>query len=352
MPTLLTKIAGTLLRLSGPQITRKLEYTKSFKSLVWSVALFLYSTPLFAFDYTNSQLGFNVTLPDGLDDFSTNMRIKSLISRASVDASKKGLIELVAVQDMGGPIGREDLSKKPNKPENTTLEKTAWKGFDVDVFKVVENIRGVSFVTFNAQVPLKPHAIQIMVSGPTYDENKLRKEAQTIVASVQGPTNWLTDEERRARLQQNFIAIAIGLFALIFGKLRITRHYGLAGTGARVAGFLIFVAGLVLPKLTVPVLIFVHSHGADTGAVLVTWVLFNCAVIWAIIAILIHLYGNAYARDLDKAVPQAVTTPPPIPPSAMFLADCPMCQRPIPPEQQRTAKTCPNCGADLSRWRR
>src|SRR5260370_32594790 len=134
-----------------------------------------------------------------MEDFSTNMRIKSLISRATVDPTKKGLIELVAVQDMGGPIGREDLSKKANKPENTTLEKTAWKGFDVDVFKVVENIRGVSFVTFNAQVPLKPHAIQIMVSGPAFDENKLRKDAQTIVASIQGPTNWLTDEERGDR---------------------------------------------------------------------------------------------------------------------------------------------------------
>src|SRR6266481_3918789 len=102
------------------------------------------------------------------------MRVKALISRGKM--SQTGLIEMVAIQDLGGTIGREDLSKKAGKPQNMSLEKTSWKGFDVDVFRIVENIGGVSLVTFNAQVPLKPKAIQVSVSGPTANDGILRKE--------------------------------------------------------------------------------------------------------------------------------------------------------------------------------
>jgi hypothetical protein len=329
-------------------IDRKL-LTSILKSSVWNAALFLCTIRLFAFDYTNSELGFKATLPDGLDDFSTNMRVKALVSRGKV--SPAGLTKMIAIQDLGGVIGREDLSKMPARPRNATLEKTSWKGFEIDVFRIVENINGTSFVTFNAQVPLRPRAIQVSVVGPASDDSAVRKEMQTIVTSVEGPTNWLTAEERSARIQQNYLAIIIGLFALIVGKLRITRHYGLSGTGARVAGFLIFAAGLVLPKLTAPVLIFARSRGADVGALLIAWILFNCAVIWGIIALLILQYGNAYAKNSAVSMPPPII-PTPVTASGVVLpASCPMCQSPIPPEQPGTAKTCPTCGADLTRRR-
>jgi len=334
---------------SGHKLAQKLKPARSLKSFVWIISLF-FSVPLFAFDYTNSQLGFKAKLPDGLDDFSTNMRVKALISRGRI--SHNGLVEMVAIQDLGGTIGREDLSKKAGKPQNATLEKTSWKAFDVDVFRIVENIGGASFVTFNAQVPLKPTAIQVTVSGPTSNDSNLRKEMQTIVASVDGSTNWLTPEERSARLQQNYLAIIIGLFALIVGKLRLTRHYGLAGTGARVAGFIILAVGLVLPKLTAPVLIFARSRGADVGVLLSTWIAFNCAVIWGIIAVLIHHYGNAYASDLAKAMPPPIPTAPQTGSRDVLVTNCPLCQSPIPPDQHGTAKKCPSCGADLTRRRR
>ncbi len=323
---------------------------KSFKSFVWSVSFFLCATPLLAFEYSNAQLGFKAKLPDGLDDFSTNMAVKMLISLGKMDGSKNRLIEMIAIQEMRGTIGRDDLSKWADKPQNMTLEKATWKSFDVDVFRVVENIGGVSYVAFNAQVPLKPHAIQIKVLGPPSDDRRLRTEMQTIVASIEGSSNWLTPEEVNRRPQRNWIAILIGLFILIVGKLRMTRYYGLNGGGARVAGFVIFVAGFVLPRLEGPVLMFVQSYGVSGAGLLIAWPLFPCAVILGVIAVLVDHYGNAYAKDSHEAVPSPATAARQTVPNEVLMTHCYMCQSPIPPEQQRTAKTCPGCGADLTRW--
>lgn len=172
---------------------------KSLKAFAWSICFLLSSIPAFAFDYSNSQLGFKATLPDGLDDVTKMMRVPSLISVGKLNESRSGLVKLISIQDLGGTIGREDLSKTANKPVNVSLEKASWRSFQVDVFKIVETAGGVSLVTFNAQVPLKPHAMQITVSGPVGEESGLRSEMQAVVASIEGPSNWLTTDERISR---------------------------------------------------------------------------------------------------------------------------------------------------------
>jgi hypothetical protein len=326
-----------------------------FRPGLWLLLFFICSAPLSAFEYTNAQLGFKANLPDGLDDYSADMKVKSLISRGSIDGSN-GVIEVVFIQDLGGTIGREDLSKKTDRPQNVKLENTKWQSFDINVFRVVENVHDVPFVTFNAQVPLKPHAIQITVFGPAYDEPRLRTEMQAVVASVQGSSNWLARGgiQRRPQ-QQSWLTISIGLFAMIVGKLRVSKHYGLAGTGARVAGFVIFVAGFALPNLMVPVLTFVHSRGiTNTAWLFVGWIALSCAFIWGVIAILVCLHGNAYAKQPEEAEAELLpaTAVPPAVPDEVLVTECHMCNRPIPPELQKSARSCPRCGADLARRRR
>jgi len=327
---------------------------KSAKSLVWVALFFLYSTRLFAWNYTNQELGFSVTLPDRLPDFSMETRVKSLVSRGNLDASK-GPVEMIIIQDLGGPIGREDLSKKADKPQNVTLEKTGWKSFQIDLFRVVENIRSVPFVTLNAQVPLKPHAIQLTVSGPVSDEDKLRTELQTVLASVNGRTNWLTDEERRARPTTNWLAVMAGLLILITGRLRISRHYGLAGAGARIAGLFILVLGLALNRALVAAVMFLQSFGVNIPMIntlegVIILITLDCVLIWGALVLLVKQYGNAYQKEAKETASsvQGAVQPPKLP---RLIAQCHMCMAPIPPEQQATARTCPTCGADLSRAR-
>ena len=111
---------------------QRMKTTNSFVPFAWSMLLLLCSTPLFALDYSNSQLGFKATLPDGFDDVSKVMRLQRLISVGKLNESKTALVKLISIEDLGGPIGREDLSKRTDKPESVTLEKTTWKTFQVD----------------------------------------------------------------------------------------------------------------------------------------------------------------------------------------------------------------------------
>lgn len=193
---------------------------KAYRSLVWSLLLLFCLTPLWAVEYVNEPLGFRATLPEGLDDLTQMMRIKSLVSRAKMDASTGTLVKLVSLQDLGGVIGREELSKQPGLPAGVSFEKTAWKSFQLEASRIVEQSGGISMVTFNVQVPLKPHAIQVMVAGPATEEAALRQEMQTVVASIEGPSNWLTTEERVVRGLSGFGRLI--LFGCLLGLIIVS----------------------------------------------------------------------------------------------------------------------------------
>jgi len=68
---------------------------------------------------------------------------------------------------------------------------------------------------------------------------------------------------------------------------------------------------------------------------------------------------EASAASPEKPAPLPITAAPQSPPAApptkreqVLITHCQMCECPIEPEQQSTLKTCPGCGADLSRQRR
>ena len=201
-------------------------FGSTFMKLLLGCLLFcLLSNLALALDYKNPELGFKATLPDNLEDVSIRVGIRGgLISLGKWDSSKKELVKLVSLQDLGAPIGREDLSKRTDKPKNVALEKAPWKTFQIDVFRVVETAGTLTNVTFNAQVPLKPHAIQVTMAGPVADEASLRREMQTVVASIDGASNWLTTEERVTRFGSGIgrlIVSGVVLIIMIFVCVRV-----------------------------------------------------------------------------------------------------------------------------------
>jgi hypothetical protein len=328
---------------------------KSVKTLALVAWFLLCSTRLFAWTYTNQEFNFSATLPDGYTDVSGQARAKCLVAQQKIETTTSGHIETVILLDLKGAIGREDLSKEGKIPANASLEKTEWKSFKIDVIRVIENIGGVSFVTLNAQVPLKPHAIQVSVAGPASDETKLRADLLAIVASVDGPTNWLTDEQRFSP-KPNWIAVVVGLLVIITGRLRISKNYGLIGTGARIGGFFILVLGIALPFLLTVGLSYLISVGVQVPRInfligLVAWITFHWLLIWAAVVMLVKEYGNSYGDDADEV--RSSDTHPIEPPKVIkrLIAQCHMCKTPIPPEQQETVRACPSCGADLTRVR-
>jgi hypothetical protein len=320
---------------------------REIKTYGLSVVLILFVTLGYALEYTNSQLGFRVTLPDGLDDFSANMRVKTLISRGRMD--ERGPDRLIIIRDLGGIMSRENSLKAGRQPEDTTLEKTSWKGFELDVLRGVERMDDLTFVTFDIRLPLTPRAIQILVTGRESDERHLRGELDKLLGSVEGKSNWsVTGGIQRAAPRQNLVSVLIGLVVLLTGRLRISRHYGLQGVGARVCGFVILAAGVVLPEVTRLAMPLVRATGLHGAGLFITWMVINCTLVWAAIVILVRHYGNAYAKDANEIVPEA-TAVPPLKSIEVVITHCRLCQSPVPADQQRSARACSNCGADLSR---
>jgi predicted RNA-binding Zn-ribbon protein involved in translation (DUF1610 family) len=72
-----------------------------------------------------------------------------------------------------------------------------------------------------------------------------------------------------------------------------------------------------------------------------------------------QLFSNGSAKESEKSEPfpttaaaQTRTAAPQTGRKEVLITHCHMCACPIEPEQQGTLKTCPGCGADLSRQRR
>src|SRR5258708_1118367 len=109
------------------------------KKLTWSLLFLVSASSLFGMNYSSQELGFKAKLPDGLEDISLSVdRRGSLIGLAKWKQPKKELVEIIVLQDMGAPIGREDVTARKDKPANVTFEKARWKDFDVDVFRILE----------------------------------------------------------------------------------------------------------------------------------------------------------------------------------------------------------------------
>ncbi len=77
---------------------------------------------------------------------------------------------------------------------------------------------GVKVVTFGAQVPLAGEAVQVVAVALARDEAQVRSEIISIVESIEGQSNWLSDSERASRLFPAIGALvgAIVLLALLF----------------------------------------------------------------------------------------------------------------------------------------
>jgi hypothetical protein len=89
-------------------------------------------------------------------------------------------------------IGRKKIDAKEVTAKNpqVTLLSEKWRGFDIPVFRVPEEIPGHQFVTFNAQVPLKPEAIQISIGGEAAREEEISGILRSVLDDLEGQTNW------------------------------------------------------------------------------------------------------------------------------------------------------------------
>ena len=93
------------------------------------------------------------------------------------------------------------------------------------------------------------------------------------------------------------ILIIFGIYALIAAKLQISRHYGLKGKGARIAGAVCITFGLgFFAVFSVPIFLATRAAGLPDGAAAGVGVALQIVAFVAILVILVRIYGNAYAK--------------------------------------------------------
>lgn len=166
---------------------------------------------------TNPELGFRLSVPDGFVQAPGKVEGKVVVAFQRLPAANEKFPTFIVVSRLGGVIGREKIDPKEFAGPNSqvTIMDEKWKSFDIEVFGVPEQLNNLNVVTFNAQVPLKPEAIQIGVMGEAGKENELRKVLRSILANLDGETNWLTNRQRAKGITEGIMSITITIAVVV-----------------------------------------------------------------------------------------------------------------------------------------
>lgn len=124
---------------------------------------------------------------------------------------------VVSLEALGGTIGREptdlaDLGR--TGAAGATAIKEKWKSFEVDGFRLIQEKGDAHILVLGVQLPLLPNAVQVMSSGLVENEPAIHEALLGVLASLDGRSNWLTDEERRAKGLDGALRLGVTFFVL------------------------------------------------------------------------------------------------------------------------------------------
>jgi hypothetical protein len=174
--------------------------------------------------FTDAEHGFSVDIPDGYGDApkANDPRVIHGFVRGTLGEDGASMIQL---QSLGGTIGRGPLIHETvEKAARASIEhsgieisafeyRTAkWKTFDVNVLVVRLHGGDKKLVSLATQIPLAKQAIQIYLMGPAGDEAKLESDFHSMLASLDGKSSWLSDDDRAKKLGELTVqALVVGL---------------------------------------------------------------------------------------------------------------------------------------------
>jgi hypothetical protein len=139
-----------------------------------------------------AQANIKIQAPLGFRDYpeakTRESVLQAFISGDPLDAEPDIVLLVI---DLGGIIGKENLALAAAKKEGVEPVKLKWKSHDIPVVKVSErHDDGLEIMTYNAQVPLVPKAIQIRVAGVKEKEEELEQILRIVLSSIEGESNW------------------------------------------------------------------------------------------------------------------------------------------------------------------
>jgi hypothetical protein len=96
----------------------------------------------------------------------------------------------LVVEDLGGRIGKEDPTPFLQGRDDVSLLHETWQGHRLPVIEIRETQDGVRLLTYNAQVPVLPKAVQVKVMGLADRKTELQTVLREALDGIAGSTNW------------------------------------------------------------------------------------------------------------------------------------------------------------------
>ena len=188
------------------------------------------AAPARATSIVNRELQFHFELPPGFEEFQDQTHAIPNLWRAFRRDSREHPDDfaMIGVAPMTGTIGREplalgDVSKvaaeQAGKPVDMNLTHWKWREFDLEVITAAPP-PGTDIISFAVQVPLTPKAVHILFAGPVAKQKELALLGQSVLATVDGKSNWLSDAERSRKLGMLFGGIGVALFFVFRARRR------------------------------------------------------------------------------------------------------------------------------------
>jgi hypothetical protein len=195
-------------------------------SLAISTAI---STVASATPFRDEAHGLSLDVPADYHDFPTT-RGPGVIGTWSRGEQGHDDFAVLQLQGLGGTVGREPIDHPiAERAARATLpagvdatfayRKTRWHTFDLELM-VTHVAADPPMVVLAAQIPLAKEAVQVNVIGPATGEARLSADLDHVLASLDGRSNWLTDDERSRRLGTG---VGFGLGAVV-GAILIVRR--------------------------------------------------------------------------------------------------------------------------------
>jgi hypothetical protein len=139
----------------------------------------------------HSTLGFSFDVPGGFDEIPLTKSLAKFWKLFGKPALPGDLAEVFGVQLLGTRLPRRHLDPSLFPPgAHATLSRLSWRGVEVDAIRLSETTDGKNYVSYNIQIPLRGEAIQLMLGAPTERETELKARIQTLLASLDGPSDW------------------------------------------------------------------------------------------------------------------------------------------------------------------
>jgi hypothetical protein len=165
----------------------------------------------------NDELNYTLVVPDRLRQLVPKPGMVDLFGTSDPEQGMPDA--LVSIAGMHGIIGRESLDPSkvriPGVP-GARVRKQNWKEFQIDVIEAEVKTGGATAVIRGAQVPLRHEAIQLTVAVPQGKEREADALLAELLAGLDGPSNWLTDDKRwelvgNVSVGLAVLAVAIGI---------------------------------------------------------------------------------------------------------------------------------------------